>query len=474
MPYGNNFDTYNAAITPSYYVIDDLPISNGVRLPNSALWSRSGTNRNHNTVSTARKQTARDGPKKLVAVTNYSGPRLPYKTWNSKIGKYIWARKPIVSYRLVNVKSKKKQKTKGLVLQPNDLHYTKTITTYPDLTACTYSTIWDYGYTHVIAGEIGCNAFRFELAGAQVQSAFRSDLLGSGLHYEATSAVQDVSDAALSKLYESAKGQVVNLAQALAERKQTGKLLGDLATRLFLVLRYAKKGNLLAASKLLFPSSSKAVAKDVLMVQYGLRPLIADISGAMKALGSPMKQEYFSVSGSHKVETEPGNALTIYENTTDTGIFIIKETCTLEYTVIVKWTARLKVTSPGIESLSNVGFMNLPTLGWELIPFSFIADWFAPIGDYLNKQDAFAGTETQWLTRTVIIKQKRVFKRQLTKSLNPNTLSATGFLATTAEDIFDCQRELITSPIEVPTPKIKNPFSGEHILNAVALIRQLS
>lgn len=473
MPYGNNIDTFNAAVTPSYFTIDDAPYLNGVRLPESPLWSRAGTNRNHNLVSTARKQSKQSGPVKLVAVTNYTGPRLPYKTWNSKIGKYIWAREPIVSYRLVHEKSKAKFKTKGLVLNPNNLHFTKTTTSYPGLMACTYSTIWDYGYVHVVSGEIGCNAFRLEHTGGLIQSAFRSDLLGSGLHYEVTSAIQDISDQALTKLYANAKGQVVNLAQALAERKETGKTIGDLAIRIAMALRAAKRGNLKAASRHLFPGDSKALANDVLMVQYGLRPLVADMVGAMKALSSPMKQEYFTVTGVHTVNSDPGNALTIYESDVDAGTLRIRESCTIEYTITVKWTARLKLTSPGLESLKNVGALNIPSLAWELIPFSFVADWIAPIGDYLNNQDAFLGCETQWLTRSVILKQKKVFKRQLTRGGSPATVSASGFLATTTEDIFDFDRSIVTSPISVPLPQIRNPFSGQHILNAAALIRQL-
>lgn len=473
MPYGNNNDTFYAAVTPSYYVLDGQPILNGTRLPTMARWGRSGTNRNYSKVSTARKQSKQSGPVRLVPVTNYTGPRLPYKVWNSKIGKYIWARERITTYRLVREKSKAKFKTKGLVLNPNDLHYTKTTVKYPDITACAYSTIYDYGYTHHISGEIGCNTFRFEHGGGAVPSAFRDDLLGAGLHPRTTSEIQSVSDAALTKLYANVKGQVVNLAQALAERRETGRTIGDLAIRIARALSAAKKGNLKRASDLLFPKSSKSLANDVLMVQYGLKPLVADMVGAMKALSAPMKQEYFTVSGVSGTESDPGSAITIYKSSSD-GYFKLTESCTLEYSVIVKWTVRLKLTSPGLESLKSVGALNVPNLAWELIPFSFVADWILPIGDYLNNQDAFLGTETQWLTRSVIIKQKKVFKRELTRGSAPYIVFASGFSSQTTEEIFDFDRSLINSPISVPLPKIQNPFSGQHILNAAALIRQFT
>jgi hypothetical protein len=43
--------------------------------------------------------------------------------------------------------------------------------------------------------------------------------------------------------------------------------------------------------------------------------------------------------------------------------------------------------------LNQTGFTNPINLLWELLPFSFVADWFLPIGNYLEALTAWNGLE---------------------------------------------------------------------------------
>lgn len=40
---------------------------------------------------------------------------------------------------------------------------------------------------------------------------------------------------------------------------------------------------------------------------------------------------------------------------------------------------------------ANTGISNPALLAWELLPWSFVIDWFIPVGDYLESLSAFDG-----------------------------------------------------------------------------------
>jgi hypothetical protein len=45
--------------------------------------------------------------------------------------------------------------------------------------------------------------------------------------------------------------------------------------------------------------------------------------------------------------------------------------------------------------MASIGLINPSTVVWELIPFSFVVDWFLPIGNFLHGLSALTGTSTQ-------------------------------------------------------------------------------
>jgi len=62
-----------------------------------------------------------------------------------------------------------------------------------------------------------------------------------------------------------------------------------------------------------------------------------------------------------------------------------------------------------ISTLQQLGITNPINLAWELIPYSFVVDWFIPVGDYLSSLDAFlgksfvSGTVSKWFEEFVRI-----------------------------------------------------------------------
>jgi hypothetical protein len=70
----------------------------------------------------------------------------------------------------------------------------------------------------------------------------------------------------------------------------------------------------------------------------------------------------------------------------------------LSYTV--KTSARLRFQSELSRSFQKLGLTNLAGLAWELLPWSFVADWALPIGNWINSIENLAqvDVENSWET----------------------------------------------------------------------------
>jgi hypothetical protein len=51
----------------------------------------------------------------------------------------------------------------------------------------------------------------------------------------------------------------------------------------------------------------------------------------------------------------------------------------------------MKIIPDSVRNVSALGLTNPALVGWELVPFSFVVDWFTPIGSWLESLTAFEG-----------------------------------------------------------------------------------
>lgn len=55
--------------------------------------------------------------------------------------------------------------------------------------------------------------------------------------------------------------------------------------------------------------------------------------------------------------------------------------------------AKVSLTNPMLHVANSMGVINPLTILWEVVPFSFVVDWFIPIGSYLNSYTDYFGIE---------------------------------------------------------------------------------
>jgi hypothetical protein len=288
----------------------------------------------------------------------------------------------------------------------------------------------------------------------------------------------------VAKLYSKVLNQKVDLATALAEGAKTVSMIADLSKRLvdfFLGIYRLNPTRFLSGLRgllgKLLPSSPKKLANDFLAYRYGITPLVSDLSGSVEAIA-----EYFDSNpkvytrSRSRVLIDNGNqAATTILNDFSRKVLVDKVSIEIAYKVTYA------IEGLGTRRLTELGFTNPVNVEWELVPFSFVVDWFLPIGNYLRSLTSFNQLAVKECHRTTVIK---ITKQLLyTAPVNPNWHPpagggevpgwnyAFGGWTWVVSDMI-CVREIIPLP-SLPLPTFKNPFSLGHFANAFALFVQL-
>ena len=212
----------------------------------------------------------------------------------------------------------------------------------------------------------------------------------------------DCENDALGKLLDRMKDMKVNVAQAYAERKQTLSLISSAVNTIASAALAVRRGKLRHAHTLFGREVQKMRVRDIapspknlsdrwLEFSYGWRPLLSDIHGAAEHLAKTFmdrKPDLRIVVTAKKNYTWFGRAL-------NSNGFNRQFDTILDYTsdITVRYVIEYRVSSSIASQLASTGLTNPLLLAWELIPYSFVVDWFLPLGTYLNRLDATMGLD---------------------------------------------------------------------------------
>lgn len=300
--------------------------------------------------------------------------------------------------------------------------------------------------------------------------------------------VTELSDRALKRHYAKLANQKIDLATELSQAMQTVNMILDLAKRLGGTFLKLKKLDLLGAFKLLFPTSRKELANDYLVYKYGIEPLLGDLEGAAEHLAEYVLRARPVKSSGRATKTVVTEELV----SSPYGKGFRRRTTKIR----VKYSSIFSVSNDAQRQAAMLGFTNPVNVIWELVPFSFVADWFLPIGNWLQSMSALDGLTIKESYKTVFIDTVEevfeLFENQTSVtavgsalgSYPPYFLNRTDGLQDPGYLFFEgggqgwmvntifCKREVIPLP-DVPLPKFKNPISTVHLAEALALFQQL-
>lgn len=271
------------------------------------------------------------------------------------------------------------------------------------------------------------------------------------------------------------KDQKINLAQAYAERGQTLALLTDIVGRLGRAAAAMRHGDTVGAAAALgvpgpsgrIPkrgSSSERLASNWLAFQYGVRPLLGDVYGALEHLRTRTLQNTKPL----RVSSESGANTSWSTSSKDQSMVTTEE---YEVKVQCKCTIYYALISAELHELSQLGITNPVLLSWELTKFSFVVDWLLNVSAWLNSFDAASGYNFYEGSTTTYEKRRR---QQTVHCNGPYGYRTTLQQYTVGStDVVSVKRDKLTSFPIMTLPAFRDPSSLEHFLNAVALLTTL-
>jgi hypothetical protein len=188
-------------------------------------------------------------------------------------------------------------------------------------------------------------------------------------------------------------------------------------------------------------------------LQYGWLPLLSDVEGSMKAFhllsSGPRSMTWKASRKGLLLITEgsgsPTNFLSPVENRT------MK---TIRYTA-----------TENISAARSLGLTDPLSIAWELIPYSFVVDWFIPIGSYLENLNMIPNLRGQFCSSrfdTAFIKKNTI--------INYSTYRNATWIESRRVTTRSCTQGLATKfPTFKPLPAV---MSAKHVWNAIALASQ--
>lgn len=172
----------------------------------------------------------------------------------------------------------------------------------------------------------------------------------------------------------------LSLGQHFAEVPKAVSSLADLMKRVLSAMKAIKHGNFIRAAELLGLKSIPDLAGHYLSWIWGFKPFLDGVVNGMDALNNALNTpDAFTLRG--LATTNDGPLPGTYPNWTVNGTLLRGASTHLSF----------KLDDVVAAALNRVGLGSWAGLAWELIPASFIVNWFISIGDFINQLSFGAG-----------------------------------------------------------------------------------
>lgn len=214
-------------------------------------------------------------------------------------------------------------------------------------------------------------------------------------------------------------------------------------------------------------------AKTWLEYTYGWKPLLKDVHDHAVALEKTANEHGLlmrTAVATAKTEREKSRVVFVDANR-------IKATCKTWSTRRLRVVVDYKLPT-GVVSVANTfGLTDPLSVAWEVVPFSFIVDWFYPIGKFL---EGISSYNNLVFHRGYTSGSHKYFAKSTTEAgpTNPNWAGDSVLSIEVASfwnqlDSFSFGRTKLTSFPATPFPQFKDPRSIAHGISAVALLKTL-
>lgn len=260
-----------------------------------------------------------------------------------------------------------------------------------------YEGSWDNGYPNYewITATLGA-----KWDGAYVPFSLGNTAPGFlGLGVDAETERQRLIDLAVTKAHANVDQSEMLALATLGEASKTVDFLAHNLKKVALIARKARKlefANIYHMTKF---RKVREIEEQYMALRYAVRPLIYDVNGVIKALYKT------SLIQKRPRKTFRGMETASFTNRDEViGVsFFAGTSCEVSRYAKLDIKARAGVLADvNVDRLSPFGGDKIIETAWELMPFSFIIDWFANVGTTIGAWAPKAGVNllTSWVTTT--------------------------------------------------------------------------
>jgi len=304
-----------------------------------------------------------------------------------------------------------------------------------------------------------------------------SDPSDASLQLNETSVLlEQARRSAKSRLISKVSRQKVNIAQNIGEYRQVQSMFLTNTLRMVNAYRAIRHGDVQGLSRALKLSKrrkahlervgSKSLVRNPsawwLELQYGWLPLLGDVYTGVTTFYSRMEQGArigVKATASLKETVAASNVAAVgivrYDSVTQR-----KAVCS---TGVTFW-----VDDARLANAQDWGIINPLLLAWELLPYSFVVDWFLPVGNWLATLDYSLGLTFDEGYEGIMVKAEETRFYKPVPATPPRVRTVKG------SDVFGGAyfkryklSSFPTAPLPTPDP---GGLRGKRIANAMALL----
>lgn len=213
--------------------------------------------------------------------------------------------------------------------------------------------------------------------------------------------------------------------------------------------------------------------------QYGVIPLMLSIEGLVKALHSSKQESINPITGKPIRQTYRGKDTTADFISKDnkiavTGSYGSQIWDTYTHSVDFNYEAKAGIITsyaPSLKARLGMEMRDLPSTAYELIPFSFVADWWLNLGKYIEAATPVSGFSSYGSWLTVITEEYHTYAYSRVGASGASKTYRSTYNSLSCSVSYWIREYHRTPGISARPPKFDSRFKSiTHAVSAVALL----
>jgi hypothetical protein len=275
-----------------------------------------------------------------------------------------------------------------------------------------------------------------------------------------------VYNKALNQLYQNIRGDV-DLSVDAFQARQTGVMLNQRfkqARELFVRKAPFALMEMVKIVNRMKRSNPRDWGSLWLEWTYGWKPLAGSIFGAADQMVKVATSPSVRSLPVRAAASEKGDSKTVVTPTGTQGVF---RSVTTESVYQSRITSYFAMQNSRLNAVAGLTSLNPVSIAWELVPYSFVADWFVDIGGYLRNMESSLLYNSQFTGGYTTNR----FKQRVVESVTGGNASYSVGVSGSSETRDFTRSPQASAPI--PRPPTFNPNLGtSRLISAAALLSQ--